>query len=104
MRSWRKRLSFRIEIVRSINSRVLLTLWTHALQQGRVGWRARIWVAARWGVQAEVALHTHCFGGAHDCGGVTINWATGLDNYHWSTVLIALAVAGIALAVRHAIA
>ena len=65
---------------------------------------ARIWVAARWGVQAEVALHTHCFGGAHDCGGVTINWATGLDNYHWSTVLIALAVAGIALAVRHAIA
>ena len=65
---------------------------------------ARIWVAARWGVQVEVALHTHCFGGAHDRGGVTINWASGLDTYHWSTVPIALAVVGIALAVRYAIA
>ena len=37
-------------------------------------------------------------------GGVTINWAIGLDWYHWSTVPIALAVAGIALAVRYAIA
>jgi hypothetical protein len=36
--------------------------------------------------------------------GVTINWATSLESYHWSTVPIALAVAGIALAVRHAIA
>ena len=37
-------------------------------------------------------------------GGVTINWATSLDSYHWSTVPIALAVAGIALAMRYAIA
>lgn len=37
-------------------------------------------------------------------GGVTINWASGLDRYHWSTVPIALTVAGVALAVRHAIA
>ena len=36
-------------------------------------------------------------------GGVTINWAASLDNYHWSTVPIALAVAGIAIAVRYAI-
>ena len=36
--------------------------------------------------------------------GVTINWASGLDTYHWSTVPIALAVVGIALALRYAIA
>ena len=37
-------------------------------------------------------------------GGVTINWFSGLDAYHWSTVPIALVVAGIAIAARHAIA
>ena len=37
-------------------------------------------------------------------GGVTINWVSGFDTYRWSTVPVALIVAGIAVAVRHAIA
>ena len=36
-------------------------------------------------------------------GGVTINWVSALDAYHWSTVPIALAVAAIAVGARHLI-
>ena len=34
-------------------------------------------------------------------GGVTINWFSSLDSYHWSTVPLALTAAAIALGARY---
>ena len=36
-------------------------------------------------------------------GGVTINWFSSLDSYHWSTVPLALTTAAIALGARYLI-
>ena len=36
--------------------------------------------------------------------GIAINWATSVDSYHWSALPIALAVMGIFVAARNAIA